>query len=105
MTDIMFTSKGRIGVAIRVRPGATNTKLIGPRGDWLVIDVAAPPERGKANKELVRFLAKLLGIRKDDVEVVSGLTSRQKRVILNGVDRKSVEIKLGLGDGKGKTER
>jgi len=79
--DVVFFSKGRVGLAIRVRPGARVTAVVGVKGDRLVIDVAAQPEKGKANKELIRFLAKSLGLRKNQVVIVSGETGRKKNVV------------------------
>ena len=40
----------------------------------------SPPEGGKANKELIKFLAKSLGLRQDEVAIVGGATSRNKRI-------------------------
>jgi hypothetical protein len=52
--------------------------------------VAAPPEKGKANKELIKLLAGALGVRKDQVEIVSGQRARRKRVRVDGVDSRTV---------------
>jgi uncharacterized protein (TIGR00251 family) len=51
----------------------------------LKVRVTAPPVEGKANQALKALFAKLLCIPKGDVEIVSGETSRVKRVRLNGV--------------------
>ncbi len=49
------------------------------------VRLTAPPVEGKANKALQRFLARLLGIAKGDVEIVAGETSRSKTVRLHGI--------------------
>jgi uncharacterized protein (TIGR00251 family) len=51
----------------------------------LKVKVAAPPEKGKANKCLSEFIAKQLGIKKNSVVIVSGLTSAIKQIQINGV--------------------
>jgi uncharacterized protein (TIGR00251 family) len=48
------------------------------------IDIAAPPEDGKANAELVRFLARKFRVPKANIEIVSGERSRKKVVCLRG---------------------
>lgn len=67
-------------LTIRVQPGAARTEIVGPHGDALRVRVASPPVDGKANAELVRFLAEVLGVSSRAVEVVRGQTSRTKVV-------------------------
>ncbi|NQV12560.1 YggU family protein [Candidatus Uhrbacteria bacterium] len=68
-------------VSIKVIPGARVSEVVGEMEDGtLKVRVHAPPEKGKANDELVRVLAKHYGVSKSDVEVVRGHTSRQKIV-------------------------
>ncbi|MBI3269171.1 MAG: DUF167 domain-containing protein [Planctomycetes bacterium] len=75
-------------LTLKVRPGASATRVVGrielPDGPALRVDVAAPPERGKANAELVRFLAKALGVGRGQLELVAGETSHLKRVRVHG---------------------
>ncbi|MEX2294024.1 MAG: DUF167 family protein, partial [Acidimicrobiales bacterium] len=67
-------------LTIRVQPGAVRSEVVGPHGDALRIRIASPPVDGKANAELVRFLAEHLGLPARSVEVVRGQTSRTKVV-------------------------
>ncbi|MCJ8191932.1 DUF167 domain-containing protein [Sphingomicrobium aestuariivivum] len=72
-------------IAVRVTPKAKKPGILGWRRDAageerLEVRVAAPPEDGKANKELCVTLAKALGVPKGAVRVVAGETSRLKRV-------------------------
>lgn len=53
---------------------------MGWRGDALAVKVAAPPVQGKANRELVRFLAEVLAVPRADISIVQGETSRSKTV-------------------------
>jgi uncharacterized protein (TIGR00251 family) len=55
------------------------------------VKISAPPEKGKANKELLRFLAAQLKIRQKDIEIQSGQTSSIKTLILQGVTKKDVQ--------------
>jgi uncharacterized protein len=67
-------------LTIRVQPGATRSEVVGPHGDALRIRVAGPAVDGKANAELVRFLAEQLGLPVRAVEVTRGRTNRTKVV-------------------------
>jgi uncharacterized protein (TIGR00251 family) len=66
-----------------VVPGASRSGIAGVLGDRLKIRVAAPPEGGRANRELVRLLGEWLGVR--DVEIVAGLSSAEKTVRISGL--------------------
>ena len=60
-------------LTIRVTPRARKTEIGGVLDDGtLRVRVAEPPVEGKANKALIAFLAKVLGIRKNKVEIVAG---------------------------------
>jgi len=65
-------------LAIRVQPGASKDKLLGRWGDSWKLAVRAPPADGKANEAAGRLLAKLLGLRRADVKLVLGASSRSK---------------------------
>jgi uncharacterized protein (TIGR00251 family) len=67
-------------LAIRVQPNASVTKVAGEHGDELKVRLAAPPVDGKANAELVRFLARAVGAPRSQVTVVRGQSSRSKVV-------------------------
>jgi len=67
---------------VLVQPRSSNTAVVGIHGDALKIRLTAPPVEGKANKACIRFLAKCLGLAKSDLEIVSGHSSRAKRVRL-----------------------
>jgi uncharacterized protein (TIGR00251 family) len=52
--------------------------------DWLAVRLTAAPSDGAANAALIRLLAKALGVRKSDVSLTSGATSRMKRLHIKG---------------------
>jgi uncharacterized protein (TIGR00251 family) len=68
-------------IRIKVVPKSSKTELAGilPDGTWK-IKVAAAPEKGKANRALVEFLAEHLGVAKSRIRIVSGETSQLKRI-------------------------
>ncbi len=68
---------------VKVFPGAGQNLVKGETADgWLKIDISAQPDDGKANLELVKFLAKTFKIKKYQVEIISGQTDRRKNVRL-----------------------
>lgn len=71
-------------VDLHIQPGAKRTGIAGVHGDALKIRLAAPPVDGKANECLRAFLAETLAVAKSKVELVSGETSRSKRVRIAG---------------------
>ena len=68
-------------IRIKVVPKSSKSELAGilPDGTWKV-KVAAAPEKGKANRALVEFLAEHLGVAKSRIRIVSGETSQLKRI-------------------------
>lgn len=80
-------------MALKVTPGAKRNEVQGWEEDYpqvgrvLKLRIAAPPVEGKANKEIVLFLAKTLGLSKSAVELVHGTSGRIKMVeIPDGTD-------------------
>lgn len=65
---------------IRAQPGARRNGLAGTWNDHLKVAVTAPPDRGRANAALLEVLAEALHLRPGDLQLLSGHTSRQKRV-------------------------
>lgn len=86
------------GVEIRilVQPRASRNRCVGLQGDELKIALTAPPVEGAANKACCAFFARLCRIPKNQVILVSGETSRHKRLLLAGVD--AVEVNRLLVD-------
>jgi uncharacterized protein (TIGR00251 family) len=68
-----------------------------PDGSFRV-RLKAPPVEGKANRELVAFLACVLGIPASSIRIVKGLTSRQKSLVIEGMKESDVHeiLKRGL---------
>jgi uncharacterized protein (TIGR00251 family) len=79
---------------IKVIPRAGRTGLAGTRDGALLIRLAAAPVEGAANHALIDFLADLLDLPKRSIAIVSGETSRQKRVKITGVTASAVQDRL-----------
>jgi hypothetical protein len=77
--------KGACTFRVRVVPRGRRDEIVGLHGDALKIRLTAPPVRGKANRALREFLAQRLGVSRSAVEILSGHTSRQKRVRVESV--------------------
>ncbi len=79
---------------IKVVPGSSKTAVAGVLGDMLKIKVAAPPEKGKANKCLVEFLAKQLGVKKNQISIIAGQMNPVKTVQVAGISIEELLEKL-----------
>jgi uncharacterized protein (TIGR00251 family) len=82
-------------ISLRVTPGASRDALMGWQGDVLCLRVAAPAQRGKANEAVLRLLAAALGIDRRRLRIVRGQTSRQKVVLVDGLEEAEIRARLG----------
>jgi hypothetical protein len=81
-------------VEVTVSAGARRSELVGRHGSGWKARIAAPPERGKANRALEELLAAALGVRRDRVAVVAGLTARRKVVEVEELEAPEVVRRL-----------
>jgi len=79
---------------VHVVPGASRERIAGLHNGRVRVAVAAPPEKGKANKALVALLATALGVRKSQISVVRGETGREKDVLIASGQVKNILSKL-----------
>jgi uncharacterized protein len=91
--EIRATSDG-VAFSVSCRPRAPRTRARGTRGGSLRLDVAAPPERGAANDEVVRFLAKALGVSAAAVRIAAGASGREKSIRVLGMTCAGLEARL-----------
>jgi uncharacterized protein (TIGR00251 family) len=82
-------------IPVRVIPRAARSGVAGARAGAILIRVAAPPADGAANTLLVDVLARALDLPRRHVSIVSGASSRTKRVRIEGLDQPAVEARLG----------
>ena len=90
MAGWLLESAGAVTLTLHIQPGAKKSGIAGLHGDALKIRLAAPPVDGKANDCLIGFLAERLGVPRSQVGLVSGLTSRSKRVRIDGLASRAV---------------
>ncbi len=88
-----------IEVRVLVQPRASRNKIVGLQAGELKVSLTAPPVDGAANKACREFLAKLCGRPKSSVRIVSGETSRHKRLLLSQADYQAVVKCLKNGTG------
>jgi uncharacterized protein (TIGR00251 family) len=91
----------RARLALRVAPGARRTEVLGRHGDGWKVSVASPPERGRANAELVRLLARELAVPAARVTVVRGAAARDKVIEIDGITIQEADRRLAGARRKG----
>jgi len=79
---------------VRAQPGARKAGVLGEQAGALKVAVTAPPEDGRANKALVEALREALGVKRSQVELLGGETSRDKRFLIRGVSRAELASRL-----------
>lgn len=97
MAKVKRFSNGKRGVAIpiRVTPRASRNEVVEILSDQTVkIRLKAPPVEGKANEELIKFLSKILGVPKSNLEIVAGATGRDKLVSVLDITDAEVHKKI-----------
>ncbi len=85
---------GNLLLRVAARPGASRSAVQGEHNGALKVAVQAPPEKGKANKALLAFLAKSLGLKKSQLDLAAGHTSREKTVAVTGLDAATLRARL-----------
>ncbi len=75
-----MVQKEQIRITVHVQPNATQNRVAGFRDGVLRVNIAAPPIKGKANQELVKFLSSLLGVSKNSLSIEKGMTSKKKTI-------------------------
>ena len=81
---------------VKVVPGSRQTCICGLLGGMVKIKVSAAPEKGKANKCLLDFLAKQLGVKKNAISIISGKTSAVKDIQVIGISAEQLLNRLNL---------
>jgi hypothetical protein len=81
-------------IELTVSPGAARSELVGRYGSGWRVRVAAPPERGRANRALEALLAETLGVAPSRVAVVAGHSSRRKVVEVEGLEAPELDRRL-----------
>ncbi len=88
-----------VEVFLYIQPRASRNKIVGLQGDALKVALAAPPVDGAANKACREFIAKSFRLPKGRVSIVSGETSRHKRLLLVDVELSTIMSYLDVLPG------
>jgi uncharacterized protein (TIGR00251 family) len=78
-------------LSLHCQPGAKASRVVGLHDERLKIQLQAPPLENRANEALVVWLAEQLGVPRKQIEILTGQTSRQKRVLVQGATLEQVE--------------
>ncbi len=79
-----------IVVSVKVQPNASKDRVVGEHADQIKIAVTVAPEKGKANKAVVKVLSKWLSVKSSDIQIISGETSREKKVFIKNITEKDL---------------
>ncbi|XP_065360278.1 UPF0235 protein C15orf40 homolog [Calliphora vicina] len=80
---IQIDKNGNITIRILAKPGAKHNGITDISTEGVGVQIAAPPSEGEANAELVKYLSKVLNLRKSDVSLDKGSRSRHKIVLVS----------------------
>ena len=81
-------------IPVKAQPGAGRNEIRGTQGGALKVCVTQVPEKGKANKAIVDFLAKALKLRKSQLSLYSGELSSQKKFLATEIDESELRKKI-----------
>jgi uncharacterized protein (TIGR00251 family) len=93
MTWIRPDKSGCI-IDVHAQPQARKNEVVGLHNDRLKVKIKSPPVDGKANECLTEFIAELLNLNRSAVELIKGETSRQKQLLIHGMNPETAEALL-----------
>jgi uncharacterized protein (TIGR00251 family) len=79
---------------VRAQPNARRAGVVGEQNGALKVAVTAPPEDGRANAALLEVLREALGLKRSQIALTAGQTSRDKRFLIRGVGREELAGRL-----------
>ena len=85
----------QVSITVKVQPSARSSEVLGFEDGILHVKIAAPPVKGKANRELIELLSKLLGVSKGSINIERGITGKRKVIAIAGLDREQIVARLG----------
>lgn len=87
----MFSShKEGVTISLYVQPNAPKSEIIGEHNNSLKIKIKAPPVEGKANDAIIEFFSEILEIPKSRLEILRGDQSRNKLLLVRGLNQEQV---------------
>lgn len=94
---IAGSARGAV-LRLRCRPGRPRTAAAGIHDGALRLDVAAPPEKGKANDEVLAWLARALALPRSALVLTAGAASREKSVLVSGLSADEIRRRLAAAE-------
>jgi len=79
-------TKGGVVIEVKVEPRSSKKGVSGVMDNVLKVKLTAPPVEGEANEQLIEVVSELTGVRKSNIRIVRGLSSKRKVVEIRGVD-------------------
>jgi len=93
--EIISEFENHVILRLHVKPGSKKQELVvDSLNKEIMVFIKAPPDKGKANKELIKFLAKILGKNSSEISIITGQTSRDKTIKINNYTIREVERKI-----------
>ena len=83
-----------VTIEIKVHPGSSRKEVRFQEDERLAVFVHSPPEKGKANKEVIKLLSKALGVSSSRLEIIKGMRSRFKTILIKDISSEEVLERL-----------
>ena len=83
-------SREEARIVVRVQPNAGRSEVLGFKNGCLRIKIAAPPVKGKANRELLSLLSDVLKINKSNIAIKKGTTGKTKVIGISGLSQEQM---------------
>ena len=91
-------------ITVQVQPNARRNEVLGFEDGVLKVKIAAPPVKGRANRELIHFLSQLLNVSRGSITLEKGATSRRKVIGISGLSQAEVAKRLAAQSTTGEEE-
>ena len=82
--------EGGIVVSVKIQPKSSKNRVIGEYADRIKIAVTVAPEKGKANKAVIKVFSKWLGVKSSDIQIISGEKLRDKEVFVRNITKEKL---------------
>ena len=86
---------GGVVFTVKAAAGASREGIVGQTGGMLKVHICVAREKGKANKALLKLLARALGVGRGDVRILRGETATLKTIFVSGVNDEQIQMLLG----------
>ena len=80
----------QVTITAQIQPNASQNRVARFEDEVWYLKIAAPPIKGKANQELIKFLSDILSVNKDNLTIKKGVTSKRKVIAIKGITQKQV---------------